>query len=85
MSDGVVGYEKQPALCFPNVQAAFLCFQTALSAESLSENICRMIRLFPFQPFQQILRGDIFQSVSRFERHQEFIFSQFAQIAAGGI
>lgn len=24
MGDGVVGYEKQPALCFPNVQAAFL-------------------------------------------------------------
>ena len=23
MGDGVVGYEKQPALCFPNVQAAF--------------------------------------------------------------
>ena len=31
-------YEKQPALCFPNVQAAFLCFQTALSEERLPEN-----------------------------------------------
>ena len=38
MGDGVVGYEKQPALCFPNVQAAFLYFQAALSEERLPEN-----------------------------------------------
>ena len=32
MDDGVISYEKQPALCFLNVQAAFWCFQTPYQA-----------------------------------------------------
>ena len=34
----MVGYEKQPALCFPNVQAAF-CFQVAYTRSASTINL----------------------------------------------
>jgi len=39
-------YEKQPALCFPNVQAAFLCFSFSAQYSSTYQQSGRFLSAF---------------------------------------